>query len=69
MLTLQKPQTLGTVLLSAGQARDAIPPLEDSVRLYARHQLVVSADHADAVASLARARAFAASATTERSGL
>jgi hypothetical protein len=48
------------VLLAAGDAHDAIAPLENSVRLYTQHHLVVSADHADAVAALARARALCA---------
>jgi len=55
-------QTLGAVLLAAGHSGEAIAPLETSVRLYAKHHLGVSADHAEAVVALARARAFAGSA-------
>jgi len=36
----------------------AIAPFEESVRLYAQQQLVVSPDQAEAIASLARARAL-----------
>ena len=47
--------TLGTVLLAAGRASDAIPPLEQAVRLYAEKQLAMSPDRADAIAALGRA--------------
>ena len=50
-------QTLGLTLLAAGNAPDAVVALEQSVRLYAKQQLVVSADHAAALAGLDRARA------------
>jgi tetratricopeptide (TPR) repeat protein len=47
--------TLGIVLLAAGRATDALPPLREAVRLYAEKQLVMSADRADAIAALGRA--------------
>ena len=59
----QASQTLGTVLLAAGHCDEAIAPLEHSVRLYAQHHLAVSADHADALAALARARGLCAETT------
>jgi eukaryotic-like serine/threonine-protein kinase len=54
--------TLGAVLLAAGRPAEAIAPLQESVRLYAEKQLVISPDRADAIAGLARAQAATAAA-------
>lgn len=51
--------TLGTVLLAAGRPVEAIEPLREAVRLYAENQILISADHADAIAALTRADAAA----------
>ena len=49
--------TLGAVLLGAGRRDEAAAPLRDAVALYAEKELVMSADHADALAMLALAQA------------
>ena len=52
---------LGSALLAAGRAAEALEPLREAVRLFAEKQLVVSPDQADARAELTRAEAAAAS--------
>jgi serine/threonine-protein kinase len=48
---------LGSALLGAELASEAVAPLKDAVRLFAERQIVPTADHLDAVAALATARA------------
>ena len=48
---------LGSALLAAGRAAEALEPLREAVRLFAEKQLAVSPDQADARAELARAEA------------
>ncbi|MEP7243426.1 MAG: serine/threonine-protein kinase [Gammaproteobacteria bacterium] len=48
---------LGTVLVAAGRPTEAIAPLEQSLKAYDEAQPVMSPDHAEAIATLGRARA------------
>ena len=50
---------LGSALLAAGRAAEAIQPLREAVRLFAEKQLAVSPDQGDARAQLARAETAA----------
>jgi tetratricopeptide (TPR) repeat protein len=52
--------TLGTIMYAAGQAGDAVVPLEQAVALYSESQVPGSPDLAEAVAALARAHAATA---------
>jgi eukaryotic-like serine/threonine-protein kinase len=48
---------LGTVLFGAGRREEAVAPLRDAVALYAKKELVMSADHTDAQTLLGLAEA------------
>lgn len=58
--------TLGTLLVSAGHYAEAVAPLEDARTVYQARQLMMSPEHAGALAALARARAALGDPSTGR---